>query len=646
MADDPASRPSRRGVLRAVGGGAAATTLAGCTGPSDDESVVETSENGNPVETGATEGSTTSPLPETTLRVATERPRTLDPIAAVDEASKRVVSQLYEPLFSHPNGALQVEPALSKSVSVSEDFETYRFELREDATFHDGTSVTAEDVVYSFERAFASEHSKHGFLLDFRGVNLAYDTDDRGEYVPGSVGVEAVGEHTVRLRLAKPFAWTLDVLALPALAIVPRGAAGDVDVMPAGGVEDETTVPVDDSHGYEAFATSEPVGTGPFALESRNETELRLERFADYREPAATVGSVEYRTFEDASAAYEYAVDAEGGDEPDVFPIPRAAFERAALYTDVPDANGRIKGTYGGLSSDERLRYQAAPSLHTEVLCLNAERVSRPVRRALADVLRQRTLVDDAFGGRAKPAVHLTPPARYPGGAAAYREHADAYPYGTGESRVADARERLDAAGFDDASPAIVTLALPADRDGESLRAHLRGAVDPIPVQLETQSLGRESFEDEARNGRLDAWPRELGESLHRGYGDDGRVPGVFAGAFLATVVPQLTNTGPEPPNHLAVDWDWGGGGPTDAAERYTTAWKRYTEAVASTDAARARRIHAVVEMEEALWTDVPVIPLYHRVHERFHREDADIPPFGALGPPAQTLDDVAFEDR
>ena len=40
--------------------------------------------------------------------------------------------------------------ALAKTVEISEDRNTYRFELRREARFHDGTPVTAEDVVFSY----------------------------------------------------------------------------------------------------------------------------------------------------------------------------------------------------------------------------------------------------------------------------------------------------------------------------------------------------------------------------------------------------------------------------------------------------------------------------------------------------------------
>ncbi|MCP1740184.1 ABC-type transport system substrate-binding protein [Bradyrhizobium japonicum] len=47
-------------------------------------------------------------------------------------------------------------PELAESWEASEDGKTYIFHLRKDATFHDGSPVTAKDVKWSFDRAIAA----------------------------------------------------------------------------------------------------------------------------------------------------------------------------------------------------------------------------------------------------------------------------------------------------------------------------------------------------------------------------------------------------------------------------------------------------------------------------------------------------------
>lgn len=63
-----------------------------------------------------------------------------------------ILAQIYDPLmYFNPDGTKDPEPRLAESYEVSEDGLTYTFHMRKDATFHDGTPVTAEDAVFSLE---------------------------------------------------------------------------------------------------------------------------------------------------------------------------------------------------------------------------------------------------------------------------------------------------------------------------------------------------------------------------------------------------------------------------------------------------------------------------------------------------------------
>ena len=52
-----------------------------------------------------------------------------------------------------------VAPCLAESFSAAEDGRSYDFVLRNDAKFHNGDPVTAEDVKFSFERYRGASHS-------------------------------------------------------------------------------------------------------------------------------------------------------------------------------------------------------------------------------------------------------------------------------------------------------------------------------------------------------------------------------------------------------------------------------------------------------------------------------------------------------
>ncbi len=76
-----------------------------------------------------------------------------------------IQSLLYEELFV-VNQNFEAEPVLCKSYKVSEDKTTWVFEIRDDVYFSDGSKLTAEDVVASWEAAASSKF----YILRFRTV--------------------------------------------------------------------------------------------------------------------------------------------------------------------------------------------------------------------------------------------------------------------------------------------------------------------------------------------------------------------------------------------------------------------------------------------------------------------------------------------
>ena len=75
----------------------------------------------------------------------------LDPHTAVAAGTKEILFNIYEGLVK-PDCEGNLVPAVASSVTPSEDGKTYTFTLREGVKFHDGSTVTVEDVKYSLER--------------------------------------------------------------------------------------------------------------------------------------------------------------------------------------------------------------------------------------------------------------------------------------------------------------------------------------------------------------------------------------------------------------------------------------------------------------------------------------------------------------
>lgn len=80
----------------------------------------------------------------------------LDPHTQTAFASLRLLELVYEPLVKTDQN-LELAPALAESWTFSEDGMTLTITLREGVTFHDGSALTAEDVVATFDRILDEE---------------------------------------------------------------------------------------------------------------------------------------------------------------------------------------------------------------------------------------------------------------------------------------------------------------------------------------------------------------------------------------------------------------------------------------------------------------------------------------------------------
>ncbi|HQR20785.1 MAG TPA: ABC transporter substrate-binding protein, partial [Burkholderiaceae bacterium] len=171
-----------------------------------------------------------------TLRLASAfDPNSLDPHALALLYQSRVVTQIYESLVNRDRD-FRLEPALAVSWQAV-DSKTWRFRLRPNVKFHDGTPMTADDVVFSIERALAKT-SQRAFQL--RGVN----------------GARKVDALTVDVVLAAPDAVLPEKMWL--LAIMSRAWSEKHGVL----------LPQDYNGKQETYAVRNTNGTGPFRLKS------------------------------------------------------------------------------------------------------------------------------------------------------------------------------------------------------------------------------------------------------------------------------------------------------------------------------------------------------------------------------------------
>lgn len=140
----------------------------------------------------------------------------LDPHKAVAAGTKEVLYNIFEGLVKLDKDGNLV-PAVAKSYKISQDGKIYTFILRDDVKFHDGKTVTAEDIVYSIKRSAGMLKPVDPKVVVESALSVISD-------------VAIVDAKTIEVRLSKP-----DTELLPYLtcAIVPKDYK-DLDTQPIG----------------------------------------------------------------------------------------------------------------------------------------------------------------------------------------------------------------------------------------------------------------------------------------------------------------------------------------------------------------------------------------------------------------------------
>jgi ABC-type transport system substrate-binding protein len=239
---------SVRSILRGFSGGfrfllallvvALASAFAGCS----------SSGSASP---GLTQGS--EPQRGGILRMVQEVPGTLDPALVTSVYESLPVNQIFDGLVSLDAG-LNVVPGLADTWTISKDGLTYAFHLRRGVTFHDGATLTSDDVLYSIRRVLEPGRKRRSIAFSYLSVVTGAMDYAEGRR-PDLPGVDASDPQTIRVHLDRPYSSFLDVIAMDGLRVVPRH--------------------VIEKLGEEAFGHA-PVGTGPFRLASWTPQGLRL----------------------------------------------------------------------------------------------------------------------------------------------------------------------------------------------------------------------------------------------------------------------------------------------------------------------------------------------------------------------------------
>lgn len=298
-----------------------------------------------------------------TLSLVGSQPQTLDPAltrGGPDSALDHIFSGL-----TTLDTDLQVQPELTAGWSVSDDGLVYTFYLRPEARFHNGRSLTAHDIIYSWERAAdptTGSDTAETYLGDIRGVaeKLAGQTDQIS-------GLRALDDHTLEVTLAAPVVYFLAKLAYPVAYVVDREQVG------------------------QANWQHQANGSGPYKLARwQDDDVIILERFDDYYLEPARLARVVIN----------------------LGPVlPLALYERGEI--DMVGIGGANLEQARDPNNPFSQELQTAVSLCTSTLGLDTRRPpfdDPRVRRAFNYALDKNLLIETFANGNALPAIGPLPP--------------------------------------------------------------------------------------------------------------------------------------------------------------------------------------------------------------------------------------------
>ena len=296
-------------------------------------------------------------------------PPTLDPALVTDGTSYAIVIELFSGLVKLTGESDDpIAMDLAESYSVSNEGKTYKFVLKDDLKFSDGSPLTASDFKWSWERAALPETESpivDEFLGDIIGVQAIID----GEATTAE-GIEVIDDHTLQVTIDAPKPYFIAKLTYPIAFVV------NADNVTSGGEN----------------WTDDPVGTGPFVLKSYSIGErMILSKNPNYWGDPAYLDEV-HMLLAGGSAMAMYE-----NDEIDITGIGLADLERV---TDPEEE----------LSKDV---VEVPPSFSTSYIGFNVEEAPFDdvhFRRALNFAVDKQLVANAVFSDLVRPATGVIPP--------------------------------------------------------------------------------------------------------------------------------------------------------------------------------------------------------------------------------------------
>ena len=382
-------------------------------------------------------------------------PNTLDPQSARGNSASAILYDLFVGLTTmDANG--KVIPGLAEKWEVSDDGLTYRFHLRNDIVWSDGTPITAEDFVYSGRRLVNPETAAlfAAFFYPVKGARQII----RGGAAVETLGVFADDERTVRYELAAPAPYFPQILATNAAAPVPRHVIAE--------------------HARRWTRPGTMVSSGPYVLsEWVPQSYLRVEKNDKF-----------------------YAADAVSIDTVVFHPTQNTATSLNRFRTGELDIVLNFPpGEIGWLRDNMTEELRISPALAIYYFLFNHRKPpfdDPRVREALSISVDRAGMIEKLVNTGVTPAHRLTPPAL-----SEYQPPAQDWPRLPMPQRLAKARELLAAAGFSRANPLTFTLKIDSLEESRKIAIALMAMWRSIGVQASIENSDLATLNKLSRTG-------------------------------------------------------------------------------------------------------------------------------------------------
>ncbi|WII80253.1 ABC transporter substrate-binding protein [Klebsiella pasteurii] len=340
-------------------------------------------------------------------------PSSLDPHKVESDVENNIISDLFEGLVSvSPTG--EIEPRLAEKWE-NKDNTVWTFHLRPGVTWSDGTAITAQDIVWSWQRLVspltASPYASYpGNMHIVNGAEIA-----QGKKAPETLGVKALDDATLVVTLTQPNAAFLAMLAHPSL--VP------LDKVLISRYGDKWTKP-------EHMVTSGPYKLSQWVVNER----IVAERNPPYWDNAHTViNKVTYLPISSETADVNRY---KAGEIDIVYTVPINQF-------------AQLKKTMGD-------QLDVSPQLATYYYEFNTTRPpfnDSRVRRALNMALDKDIIAEKVLGQGQRPAWLISQP-----DIGGVELHNPEYANWPRDKRIAEAKKLLSEAGYNESHPLVFNL--------------------------------------------------------------------------------------------------------------------------------------------------------------------------------------------